>query len=356
MKIICLSKRRPQGRDLVEQPYGRFYYLPKSLAERGHEVYLLLLGYRREPDLNFTREGMHWITRSIIPSGPYSYWQTAFALARSIQPDWIIGFSDTYYGILAQKLALRCKSRSLIDAYDNYESYIPWLKPLHRLWRHTVARADVVTAAGPQLAEWMSQGAGSRPVAVLPMAADPGFAAMDRYECRRELGLPPDQKLVGYTGSLHPNRGIRLLFEIFQQLKRQEPEVELVLSGRLTKGVELPADVHWLGYRPPDQVPRILNSLDLLLVINIPSSFGNFSYPAKLYEAMACQIPVVASNVAGTAWILRDHPQFLAQPNNAQDHVEKIRSAISMGRYNYGLIPRWEQRSVFIEKILADSS
>ena len=31
------------GKDLLESPYGRFYYLPELLAERGHDVSVLLL-------------------------------------------------------------------------------------------------------------------------------------------------------------------------------------------------------------------------------------------------------------------------------------------------------------------------
>lgn len=49
MKLLCLCKRHPQGRDLFNRPYGRFFHLPRLLAERGHEVHLLLLSYRNDP-------------------------------------------------------------------------------------------------------------------------------------------------------------------------------------------------------------------------------------------------------------------------------------------------------------------
>lgn len=44
---------------------------------------------------------------------------------------------------------------SCIDAYDNYESYIPWLKLLHVLKRRALSRADLITAAGPNLLKQM---------------------------------------------------------------------------------------------------------------------------------------------------------------------------------------------------------
>lgn len=45
--------------------------------------------------------------------------------------------------------------------------------------------------------------------------------------------------------------------------------------------------------------------------MNTPGAFGDYSYPIKLYEAMACGRPVVASRTASTAWVLRDFPDRL---------------------------------------------
>ena len=56
MKILFLSKRRPQGKDLLTRPYGRFFYLPYWLAQRGHEVYILLLSYKKEPALELQND------------------------------------------------------------------------------------------------------------------------------------------------------------------------------------------------------------------------------------------------------------------------------------------------------------
>lgn len=352
LRILCLCKRRPQGRDLFTQPYGRFYHLPRLLAKHGHEIHLLLLGYQREP-YAYRHEGpLHWHAVPALPWGPMPYLAKARELASLLHPDWVIGLSDTWFGILAHSVARKCGARSLIDAYDNYESYIPWCKPLHWAWRHALANADAVTAAGPQLGQWMSTTAGVRNVSVLPMAADPGFTPLNKGLCRRQLDLPQDTTLVGYSGALHPNRGIELLFQVFEKLKAEHPSVELVLSGRLAKGVELPPGSHWLGYRPAEDVPLILNSLDLLFVINKPSAFGNYSYPAKLYEAMACGVPVVVSNVPGSAWIMRDHPEYLAMSGNVDDFSAKASQALAGQGVCYGQTSGWSHSADMLETLL----
>ncbi|WPL10448.1 glycosyltransferase family 4 protein [Thiorhodovibrio litoralis] len=342
MQLLCLCKRCPQARDLFTQPYGRFYHIPRLLAARGYAVHLLLLSYQNEPNAFHQEVNLHSHSVSALPWGLLPYMIKAKHLMIEVQPDWVIGFSDSWYGILAQRLAGRFGARCLIDAYDNYESYIPWLVPLHSQWRKALRQADVVTAAGPQLADWMSQSAGDRPVDVVPMAADPLFFPRDKIMCRNSLGLPVDARLMGYSGSLHPNRGIELLFQVFERLRKHLPDLELVLSGRLSKGINIPFGVHWLGYRPAEEVPLILNSLDLLFVMNKPSAFGNFSYPVKLYEAMACGVPVVASDVPGTAWILRDRPKSLARAEDAEDFVKKALAILERGERGDILPSGWE--------------
>lgn len=51
---------------------------------------------------------------------------------------------------------------------------------------------------------------------------------------------------------------------------------QLVLSGRRERGVELPEDALWLGCRPAEQTPHFLNSLNLALVLQRSSSFGDY--------------------------------------------------------------------------------
>ncbi len=118
----------------MARPYGRFYHLPRYLADRGHEVHLLLLSYRKDAPLTNYVDGIHWQSQTIY-HGPWDYLRACQRCIRKIRPDWIIGFSDTYYGILAQCLAARSGSKACIDAYDNFESYIPWARPLHAAWR-----------------------------------------------------------------------------------------------------------------------------------------------------------------------------------------------------------------------------
>lgn len=352
MKIIFLSKRHPQGKDLLTRPYGRFFHIPRLLAEMGNEVHILLLSYGRQPAVDIHQYGIHWYSRSFWQTGQSSYWSTACSLIGAIKPDWIVGFSDTYFGIMAVFLGQRFLCRSAIDAYDNYESYLPWCSPLHCLWRKALSKATAVTAAGPQLAELLQQARPEKSVYIIPMAADsPGFLPLNRTACRHELNLPLEKKIIGYCGSIHRNRGIDILFNAHSILQGTGCDVDLVLTGRKGEKVSLPSSTRWLGYLPDDKLPVFLNCLDIATVINRASRFGSYSYPVKLYEAMRCQIPVIATDTPAINWILKGDKRFLARLDDPNDLADKIRQSLTLDRIEYGRQTSWEQSSKLFEEV-----
>ena len=357
MKFLCLAKRRPQQKDLVARPYGRFYYLPYLLAQRGHDISVALLGYKPDRPLVFNKEGVQWSCESVFNWKSSGYFGTIKSLIRKIRPDWIIGFSDTYYGILAAHYGQKYGIRFAIDAYDNYESYLPWCKPLHLLWRNAIKKADVVTAAGPQLAHYLNRFRPHKKVHIVPMAADPtGFKSLDKRQCRHKLNLPQDKKLIGYCGSMSQNRGVQTAFSAYESVRREYPDSLFILSGHRPAKMPLPANTRHLGYVTDDLVPILLNCMDVLLIPNRLTEFGNFSYPVKLYEAMACQIPVVATATEPAKWILDNEQQYLAQPGDADDMALKIREALQLEKTSYEKLNTWENSCDAFEKALLEKA
>jgi glycosyltransferase involved in cell wall biosynthesis len=355
MKLVFLCKRRPMGRDLLDKPYGRFFHLPRLLAARGHDVHVALLSYARDASLDVRRDGIRWSSES-MPARGMRFVRKLQALVAHDRPDWIVGFSDTYYGILAEWLARRSGSRSLIDAYDNYEGYIPWCKPLHFAWRRAVRGATAVSVAGPTLGELLGRGRDPATMLVASMAPDPlGFAPLPRDECRRALQLPAGT-LIGYAGAIYPNRGIDVLFRAFAMLKVRIPDARLVLSGRLHKSIALPAEATWLGYLPDEKMPLLLNGMNALAVLNQSSAFGIYSHPIKLYEAMACGVPVVASRTRSVEWILGGREESLAAPDDVPDLARKLETAVRRERVDYGPTPTWEHVATQLDEFLSRAS
>lgn len=354
LRILFLSKRHPQNRDLIERPYGRFYYLPRLLGEAGHEVRVLLCSHKRLPSVDLHRDSVRWTSHDLRTLGPLALASRLQKDADAFAPDWIVGCSDIWYGLLAKRIAMQSGVRFAIDAYDNFESYMPWNLPLHTLWHRAIARADKIIAAGPQLAARLdSHRLGKPPATVVPMAADPAFTLLDHSVSRSELGLPDGSPLIGYMGGWARNRGTQTLIEAFRQVRTMRPDARLVLTGRPPEQVLAEPGVIGLGYVEDSKLPVALSALDIASVITADTSFGRYSYPAKLCEAMACNVPVAATATEPVRWMLGDDRRFLARIGDEMALAMRILDLLDgPRRIRYPSITSWRDSARSFEAAL----
>ena len=356
MKLLFLTKRHPQQRDLLERPYGRFHHLPVKLATLGHRVRVELLSHRNLPSVDIERDGVRWSSHDVRSLGLHR-WQAALDSAiAEIRPDWIIACSDAWYGVIARRLAKRHGVRLAIDAYDNFEAYMPWNLPLHRAWRRAIRHADLVTAAGPQLAALLqSHRSAGMPAQVLPMAADPEFKPMDKAECRRLLQLPSDAPLLGYAGSWARNRGTDLLLHALRRVRVARPDARLVLSGRPpTHASEEPGVIN-VGYIADEQLPVLINALDVACIVTADTRFGRYSYPAKLCEAMACNVPMVATATEPVRWMLHDDSRHLVPLNDPAAFATRALALLEAPHSDYGQRPTWADVAAQFDRLLSEA-
>lgn len=302
MRILFVSKRRPQGRDLALRPYGRYIHLPLELRRLGNDVRVACIGLRKYAEEETTYRELPIHALSLLPE-PRRCLSQLLKLCDAWQPEWIVGGSDIYPGLLATYLARQTGAKVALDAYDNYEAYAPWALPAHWLWRRALTRCDLACAAGPQLLERMTKYAKTAVQVVAPMAADPEFSPTSKLRARRILNLPLDALLFGYTGSLDAKRGGQILCKAWRQVLERQPAARLVLCGRKQKTAQQLPGVIQLGYVADEQMPAVQRSLDIAIVLGSNSSFSQFSYPAKLCEAIACGTPVVASATDPIRWM-----------------------------------------------------
>lgn len=353
MQVLFLAKRHPQQRDLIERPYGRFHFLPTLLAALGHDVRVTLCSHRGLPSIELERDGVHWSSRDIRTLGLPGLLKKLEQEAARFRPDWIVGCSDAWYGWLARHLARRTGSRLLVDAYDNFEAYMPWNLPVHWMWRRAIRKADRVTAAGPQLAQLLqSHRRTGPPVSVLPMAADPEFIPLDKAACRKALNLPLDATFAGYVGSWSASRGSSLLIDGFRIARAARPDLELLLSGRPPSEVLNEPGVTSTGYLPDTQLPLLINALDVACIVTADTSFGRYSYPAKLCEAMACGVPIVATATAAVRWMLGEQSDHLTPLGQPDAFAERMLAQLESRTIRYPRPPSWSEVASELESLL----
>ena len=132
-----------------------------------------------------------------------------------------------------------------------------------------------------------------------------------RAAVRAELGLPVDTTLIGLVARIDPQKDHRTFVSAAARIHARLPNVRFVLCGsgvdranaELTEWIDhagLRDVVYLLGER--GDVPRITAALDLA---TLSSAYGE-GFPNVLGEAMACEIPCVATNVGDSAHIVGD--------------------------------------------------
>jgi len=143
-----------------------------------------------------------------------------------------------------------------------------------------------------------------RPVHAVPKGVDADLFRPDGPDMRATLGLA-GRHVVLSVGRFVPIKNMALLVDAVAQMRQTDPIVHLVLVGEGPDrgALELQAArlgvadaVTFAGYVPQDQMPPYYRAAD---VFALASEFDNS--PNVVLEAMACGVPVVATNVGGVA-------------------------------------------------------
>ena len=362
MRLLVLAKRRYMGKDVIDDRYGRLHELPMELARRGHQVWGICTAYRRRGPGEFQhfddgRGSLTWQAIDALPDLP-RLGRLLAQRVESFRPDIILSGSDALQVALGHRLARRTGLPHAVDLYDNFESFgLTRLPGLRRAYRRALQQADAISCVSRPLADKIARETDRARVITLESTIPSGlFTPRGRDDARRRLDLPQEALLVGTAGALHPNRGIGALYEAFLMLAKQMPDLHLILAGPEDARAAVPAHprIRYLGRLSHEEVPWLYNALDVAAVCMKSSAFGDFAFPQKTYEILACGTPLVAAAIPALAERLGDHPQCLYRPGDARDLADKLAAQLADPRVPQLPIPTWADQARLMEAHLAD--
>ena len=294
--------------------------LGMELADRGHEVHFI--SYQQPIRLNTERANIHFheVDVSNYPLFEYPPYDLALA-TRMAEVAQIYGLDllHVHYAIPHSVSALL--ARQMLAA--NGGRRLPFVTTLHGtditlvgtdpsympITRFSIEESDGVTAISNYLRERTLQVFDvKKPVQVIY-----NFVNCDLYrrdpeiEQHRAEYAHADERILVHLSNFRPVKRVTDVVEIFDQVQRQVPARLLMIGDGpdrspaewmvRRKGIQ--DRVHFLGKQ--GRVHEKLALADLML---LPSQLESFGLAAL--EAMACEVPTVATRVGGVPEVIDD--------------------------------------------------
>lgn len=196
------------------------------------------------------------------------------------------------------------------------------------LTRFAVLAGDGITAPSRWLAEEAFRQLGlphERDIEVIP-----NFVDTQRF-CPARHEIAPAERVLVHVSNFRPLKRVDDVVRVFARVRGEVPaRLHLVGDGperprveALVHFLDLASDVTFFGERA--DVVKILQGSDVFLLPSETESFG-----LGALEAMACGVPVVASNVGGLPEVVWDGESgFLAPVGNVEEMAKHVRCLLT---------------------------
>ncbi|MCU1692449.1 MAG: glycosyl transferase group 1 [Frankiales bacterium] len=190
--------------------------------------------------------------------------------------------------------------------------HLPWLmgSPKHRtpLFRSLREVDRLIAVSEGQRRTYERAGVPSELITTVVNGIRPRRSAESRQQARLRLGVRGDQRLVLAVGRLLVQKGHRYLVEAVPELVARFPDAVVVVVGEGALRAELEARASSLGVSEQlrlvgfvDDARSLLSAADVFV---LPSR--QEALPLSALEAMDAGLPVVGTDVLGTAEVVED--------------------------------------------------
>jgi glycosyltransferase involved in cell wall biosynthesis len=206
-------------------------------------------------------------------------------------------------------------AKFVVGSFQNISKTYPWAISMFE--RGTMARANGLIAFGETVHQALASrhGYADKPSRVIPPGVDlnrfhPDVSA--GHAIRARLGWPLDAVVVGYLGRFVEDKGIDVMTDSLGGLLHDgKCHALFVGGGEMERDLRsfsdrFPGRVHVQTGVPHDEVPAWLNAMNLLCAPSQTTPHWREQFGRMLIEAMACGVPVVASDSGEMPFVVGD--------------------------------------------------
>jgi glycosyltransferase involved in cell wall biosynthesis len=318
----------------------------KNLVEMGHDLHLLC---RRPPGVEEEEEG--GVTYHRVMSEDFPLKRIVFTIDAVRQMRKLVdkGRFDVIhdrgylFGAVGTKVGLEKGIPTVLQIDDDWVeteamasriTSTPVYKMSALAWcRSLMKKSKVMFAVSETLRDLVSErwDADAKRISIVPNGVELETFRPDAKPLgvRKELGLE-GKRVVCFIGALGPWHGLENLIQSIPCVLEEVPDAEFLLVGamkefgtshlaEMAKEYGVSDKMHLLGRKLPAEVPRILVESDVAVAPYPARDFG-FS-PLKLFEYMACGIPIVCSDLPSTREIVENDRNGLLVPPEDKDSL-----------------------------------
>jgi glycosyltransferase involved in cell wall biosynthesis len=149
---------------------------------------------------------------------------------------------------------------------------------------------------------------------------------IDKSLLKESLGIPLSSPVIGSVGRLSEQKSPLDFVRVAETVHRSRPDAHFVWVGdgpldaevrKLSASLHLDSVIHWLGQR--NDVPQLLHILDCFVLTSRWEGF-----PLVILEAMAADVPVVATNIPGTCEAIQHEVNGLLAPVGDSETIARF--------------------------------
>jgi glycosyltransferase involved in cell wall biosynthesis len=197
------------------------------------------------------------------------------------------------------------------------------------LERFSIKKIDKFIAVDERTAEYYSE---KLPmikdrISVIPVGLDLDlFNPKDRHKMREKYGFDQGERIILFVGRFSIEKGLDILLRSFKEVHTEKPEARLVLIGDGPQAAELKdmarthniKNVTFMSPLAHELIPEMMSCAD---VFALASAFEGM--PTVVLEALACGVPVVASDVGDVGKVVMDGETGYLVKNRHTENFKK---------------------------------
>src|SRR5437870_5868537 len=181
------------------------------------------------------------------------------------------------------------------------------------------------------------------------IAVEEFMESKPRRQKLQEWGIPGDRIIVGMVACFKPQKSPEDFIEVAARVLKKTQRAHFVMAGDgdLRQSIEerirrhgIGGHITLLGWQSENEMPEVYRNLDVVVLTSLWEGL-----PCVFSEAMACELPIVATNVDGAREAIVDGENgYLHEPRNVERMAMSVLKLIADPNLREGMGKRGKDR------------